>query len=246
MKLGKLLAAGKSIMNGRTEVSYRSSKQIYLPKFGSAKNPFKPESPEQPAETTPSTAIGPRASASGPETIARAVASGSGGASPFSAASSRAVGARAVTVEMAESPRPMNHFNGSTLLPRHGEAAAGQHFNGSKLLADNSPSAKPQPAVVAVQAARVPQLSKFNPFSILRGALPGGKAKDLAKAAKGQKGTPTQTELSLDTVRVIHNDLSDVDVEVVPIKSRPTVPELPAPKKSWEFVGERLFGVEAT
>jgi hypothetical protein len=65
-------------------------------------------------------------------------------------------------------------------------------------------------------------------------------------AAKGQKGMATQTELSLDSVKVVHNDLSDVDVEVVPIKSRASVPELPAPKKSWEFVGERLFGVEAT
>ncbi|MGH8024839.1 MAG: hypothetical protein ACRED1_14710 [Limisphaerales bacterium] len=47
-------------------------------------------------------------------------------------------------------------------------------------------------------------------------------------------------------MKVVHNDLSDVDVEVVPIKSRTGVAELPAPKKAWEFVGERLFGVEAT
>ena len=229
MKLGKLLAAGKSIMNGRTEVSYRSSKQIYLPKFGSAKNPSKPESSEQTAETaTPPTAAAPRASESGPATITRAVAVGN--ATPFSVASGAAVAARAVSVEMAP----------------HSEATAGQHINASKPLADNSSLAKLQSAVVAAQAARVPQLSKFNPFSILRGALPGGKAKDSAKTAKGQKGTPTQTELSLDTVRVVHNDLSDVDVEVVPIKSRSTAPELPAPKNSWEFVGERLFGVEAT
>jgi hypothetical protein len=29
-----------------------------------------------------------------------------------------------------------------------------------------------------------------------------------------------QSELSLDSVKVVHNDLSDADVEVVPIKSR--------------------------
>ena len=54
-----------------------------------------------------------------------------------------------------------------------------------------------------------------------------------------------QSELSLDSVKVVHNDLSDADVEVVPIKSRtadePAVPDLPPPKKSWEFLGERLF-----
>jgi hypothetical protein len=52
MKLGKLLAAGKSIMNGRADVSYRANKQIYLPKFGSAKNPFKTEATPPSEETT--------------------------------------------------------------------------------------------------------------------------------------------------------------------------------------------------
>jgi hypothetical protein len=51
MKLGKLLAAGKSIMNGRAEVSYRASKQVYLPKFGPAKNPFKTETAVPSPET---------------------------------------------------------------------------------------------------------------------------------------------------------------------------------------------------
>ncbi|HTV42449.1 MAG TPA: hypothetical protein VMF08_17920 [Candidatus Sulfotelmatobacter sp.] len=246
MKLGKLLAAGKSIMNGHTEVSYRSSKQIYLPKFGSAKNPFKPESSEEPAETAPpSGASGPRASATGSETIARPVASGN--AAPVGAASSSAVGgARAVRVEMAESPALVPRQGEATDVPGVALAKTGQRFNACKSLADHSPAAKPQSAVTAAQTARAPQTSKFNPFSILRDVLPGGKRKDSANTAKGQRGTATQTELSLDTVRVVHNDLSDVDVEVVPIKSRAAAPELPAPKKSWEFVGERLFGVEAT
>ena len=33
--------------------------------------------------------------------------------------------------------------------------------------------------------------------------------------------TAVQTELSLDTVKVLHNDLCDAEVEVVPLKSRP-------------------------
>ena len=40
MNFGKLLAAGKSWMNGRAEISYRVDKQFYLPKFESPKNPF--------------------------------------------------------------------------------------------------------------------------------------------------------------------------------------------------------------
>src|SRR5438445_5110772 len=40
MNFGKLLASGKSFVNGRAEISYRTNKQIYLPKFESPKNPF--------------------------------------------------------------------------------------------------------------------------------------------------------------------------------------------------------------
>jgi hypothetical protein len=57
-----------------------------------------------------------------------------------------------------------------------------------------------------------------------------------------------QAELSLDTVKVIHNDLSDADVEVVPIKSHPAASEIPTlspAKKSWEILGEQLLRVTA-
>jgi len=54
----------------------------------------------------------------------------------------------------------------------------------------------------------------------------------------------TQVELSLDAVKVVHNDLADADIEVVPVKSRtisqPEAPMLPAARQSWEFLGERL------
>jgi len=53
-----------------------------------------------------------------------------------------------------------------------------------------------------------------------------------------------QVELSLDAVKVVHNDLADADIEVVPVKSRtisqPEAPMLPAARQSWEFLGERL------
>ncbi len=59
-------------------------------------------------------------------------------------------------------------------------------------------------------------------------------------------GAPVvQPELSLDTVKVVLNDLSDADVEVVPLKSRSGAPDLPPAKKSWEILGERLLKATA-
>ena len=48
MNLGKLLVAGKSIINGRADISYRANKNVYLPKFGLAHNPFKPPTGAEP------------------------------------------------------------------------------------------------------------------------------------------------------------------------------------------------------
>ncbi len=53
-----------------------------------------------------------------------------------------------------------------------------------------------------------------------------------------------QVELSLDAVKVVHNDLADADIEVVPVKSQtisaPEIPMLSPARQSWEFLGERL------
>jgi hypothetical protein len=57
-----------------------------------------------------------------------------------------------------------------------------------------------------------------------------------------------QTELSLDAVKVVRNDLADADIEVVPVKSQtisaPEAPVLPPARQSWEFLGERLINAD--
>ncbi len=180
MKLGKLLAAGKSVMNGREGAAYRASKQVYLPNFGSARNPFKSEA-AQPVEQDEPKAAEP----------------------PAAAMASHATGIPRAEASVA-SPAPS---------AGHSKKAA--TWGG-----------------------------KFNPASIFRVISP---KTGVVKAAAGQKAIQaTQAELKLDSVKVLHNDLSDVDVEVVPIKSRSSATDLPPAKKSWEFLGERLFGVEAT
>ncbi|HZL78254.1 MAG TPA: hypothetical protein VFC17_05325 [Candidatus Limnocylindrales bacterium] len=74
--------------------------------------------------------------------------------------------------------------------------------------------------------------AKLNPFRAAQPAAP--------------VVSPTvQTELSLDAVKVVQNDLTDADVEVVPVRSRTVtpaeVPMLQPAQQPWEFMGERLL-----
>ena len=143
--------AGKSVVNGSAAVSYRENKQVALPKFGSAKNPFAPAKKET-------------------------------------------------------APEP-----------------AGEQ----KL-----------PPISGTPKSLAAWTTKLSPSSFWSGAV----------AAEQKTRPAVQAELSLDSVKVVHNDLSDADVEVVPIKSRPAAAEIqdlsPA-KKSWEIIGERLLRATA-
>jgi hypothetical protein len=86
------------------------------------------------------------------------------------------------------------------------------------------------------------RISNLNPF---KNRKPMAAKRTMSQFSK----TPMQTEFSLDHVKVMRNDLSDVDVEVVAVKARPTrettapaaVPDLPPAKNSWEYLGERLL-----
>ena len=158
MNLGKLLVAGKSVINGCAKVSYRANRRVYLPKFGLAQNPFKSPDEAEPAKPVAETVAAPPVAAK--------------------------------TQKIPPWPRP---------------------------------------------ARATSWASKLNPVSIWRGSAP----------AAPSAPCPVQSELLLDSVKVVHNDLSDADVEVVPIKSRTAdktaVPTLPPPEKSWEFLAERMF-----
>jgi len=157
MKLGKLLAAGKNLVSGNGEISYRSDKKMRLPKFASGKNPFMP--PVQ-----------------------------------------------------AELPEP-------SVVPVFAKAQKAA-------------------AIVAPQKSPATWTAKLNPLTMLRG--PQEEAKIFSRPV-------VQSELSLDSVKVVHNNLTDADVEIVPIKSRSAreVPDLKPAKQAWEILGERLLRATA-
>jgi hypothetical protein len=92
------------------------------------------------------------------------------------------------------------------------------------------------PAISATPKSLAAWTSKLNPMTMLRGSQ--AETKDLER--------PVQVELSLEKVKVVHNDLSDAEVEIVPMKSRSATPVMPPAAKSWEVLGERIFGTNAT
>jgi len=91
--------------------------------------------------------------------------------------------------------------------------------------------AAPSPKT-AMPARTVSWKNKLNPFR-----APSPVAPPLARVV--------QVELSLESVKVVHNDLADADIEIVPVKSRtiatPEAPMLPPARQAWEFMGERLL-----
>jgi hypothetical protein len=167
MKLGKLMAAGKSLVSGRGAMAYRESKQAYLPKFGSPKNPF----------VTPAQNESPKAPLENP----------------------------VAPMEKVSTP--------------------------SWAKTQKIPTISSSPKSLATWT------TKLNPLTMLRGS----------QEEKTFSRPIVQSELSLDSVKVVHNDLTDADVEIIPMKSRPQkiVADLPPAKKSWEILGERLLKATA-
>jgi len=192
MKLGTLLAAGKSLALGRRgQNPYRADKQFFLPKFGSPKNPF--------------------VSANQPD-----------GAIPREEAAAAPV-KTPITVVAAKTQK----------LPT---------FSPAPRAADNQATHVESPAGLRTKPGRpMKWISRLNPF---------GTGTPFPAAAGKNAKTEVQAELSLDAVKVLRNDLSDVDVEVVPLKSRPaSLAELPGPepaKKTWGLLGGRFLKMKTS
>jgi hypothetical protein len=109
-------------------------------------------------------------------------------------------------------------------------------------LASDGAKTQKLPAFPAARIQKKSWVSKFNPISVWRGSR-------TPAPQKAQR--PMQAELSLDRVKVVHNDLTDAEVEIVPIKSR-TMPEPETPVvppahngDSWSRLSAKIFGAKA-
>jgi len=192
MKLGTLLAAGKSLaLRRRGGSPYRANKQFYLPKFGSPKNPF--VSANQSGE-----AISPEDAAAAPVKTP-------------------------ITVAAAKTQK----------LPT---------FSPAPRAANQRPTTAKKPALPNQKPRRsMGWMGRLNPF---------GSGSPFTAARRENVKTPVQAELSLDAVKVLRNDLSDVDIEVVPLKSRPAeglkTPGQEPEKKTWGLLGARFLRMKTS
>ena len=139
-------------------------------------------------------------------------------------------------------------------------------FNeGKNPFAPKTPDAAPEPAKekAAAPVQKSPPPYAFKPVHIPQGLVasapqPVKPAKTARQgwttrlnpfraAPEEPKESPaaTQPELSLNAVKVVHNDLADADVEVVPVKSHTdtvaAAPVLPPARRAWEYMGENML-----
>jgi hypothetical protein len=123
-------------------------------------------------------------------------------------------------------------------------------------VAANRTSAPAEPPKVAAPVDS--WLKKINPLVWFGQRKPAEPKPVLPRFSKPH--APVQGELSLDNIKVMRNDLSEADVEVVQAKSRPmkmpaapmstgsaaaaamAIPDLPPARAAWEFIGEHLMG----
>jgi hypothetical protein len=83
-------------------------------------------------------------------------------------------------------------------------------------------------------------LHKFNPLKII------GRKRSQSKSMVPRFGKlPVQEEFSLDRVRVVRNDLSDADLEIVSGRER-SVTKQPNEDGAWGRLATRVFGTETT
>jgi hypothetical protein len=156
--------------------------------------------------------------------------------------------AEAVVADAKEAPRLS--ALGALIVDRETSVAASRNSQP----AESATVSEPAEVAVPVDS----WLKKINPMVWFRNGKPVEPRPAIPRYSKPH--APIQGELSLDNIKVMRNDLSEADVEVVPAKSRApklaavpmsqagtaaatmAIPDLPPATRVWEFIGERLMG----
>lgn len=239
MSLGRLLSSGKSLIGLSSGARYQLRTGA-LPKFESSKNPFAkpPAEPADPAEQklTPAEMAAAHLKRTQPLPLLIPKPPGVAG-------------------EGSQPERPQEISpDGSRANPQIGArpvtSPPSSLRSGAEDRDDELSKAERTPAEVPGTVNS--WLKKLNPLVWFENRKPTEPRASISRSSK----RPVQGELSLDNIKVMRNDLSDADVEIVPARSRPieaismsgqaaaaamAIPELPPARSAWEFLGERLL-----
>ena len=227
MSLLRLLTAGRCLVgSGNPETRYHLSRPGALPTFGAKKNPFRVTTRPEAAQAA---AIVPASSASSTGEMPVHVTEAAGSLATAEEELPPSAGGPPVSVE-----------------PARAEVAEAAN---TKPLATGTDGAR-EDACPSGEKARNAEPSGSHSFarysgklkSLLKLGRPGAAERTVPRFAKHM----VQSELSLDRVRVVRNDLSDSDVEIVPVKPIAAAVQEPSSEKTsentWEKVAGRLFG----
>ena len=154
--------------------------------------------------------------------------------------------------EVVAGPKKTQHLStlGALIVDREAAVAARQNVQPAEAAKVSEPA--------KVAAPVDSWLKKINPMVWFGNRKPTEPKPVIPRFSKPH--APVQGELSLDNIKVMRNDLSEADVEVVPAKQRAPkiaatpmsqagaaamtlpVPDLPPATRAWEFIGEHLMG----
>ena len=200
MSLGRLLTAGRSLMGVQSDASpYRMRKNNLLPKFGSGENPFSV------ADTV----------AAKPDEL---LASGTSLPREIQNAAESLPASRASECERSVE----EHAEGQDACAAHGTPATPPESDSQDAVPLQDPAAtdKPTKADTSHAAARL-GWKNLNPVRWFK------KTKPVERPVTPRYGNKVvQGEFSLDHVKVVRNDLSESDVEVVETRKQALKPTL--------------------
>ncbi len=239
MSLVRLLTTGKSLVGMQDNLSrYRLTKQRLLPKFGSGKNPFAPPEKTEPAKPAPVEAPPAMAEAGvsapiQPETAPffENKAGGLDAAASVRSIERGALSYPGVTVERGSagaSPYQRESVESISVQP----AKTGTKAEGATAVV---PPREPVLANRNGQRDLAPPLAALSRKSALAGnwlkvagLLAGLLERKRRTAGLKPARMPVQSELSLEKVKVVRNDLSDADLEFRTAR-RPVPPPAASP-----------------